>query len=280
MGSLTAVFFLIAVVFFFWGLVAVFKPGCAIFLRKQWRTRGRGFISGFLLALIFLVCAGVAAPQKKQVSSPAETSATNSQPTSTELGQPTSKSSFWDTPAESDKNEANASQDVKKKEATPPPAAPQEIKTIGINATQLAKRMNAALSEIKSPYKMAEKPNIERGSVNDVVKYLFSEKFSTVITIDKKTQNVIGLMTIITPSSDRDENLVLTASNAAVISAFEGKGQLKTVGKRTIDILNKALSAYAETHQDQKESFILNDKKYTVNVSSSLGILTYAELAD
>lgn len=279
MGSLTAVFFLIAVVFFFWGIVAVFKPGCAIFLRKQWRTRGRGFISGFLLALIFLVCAGVAAPQKKQAPSPAETSATASQTTST-AGQPSSKSSFWDTPAESGKNETNASQDVKKKEATPPPAAPQGVKTIGINATQLAKRMNDALSEIKSPYKMVEKPNIERGSVNDVVKYLFSEKFSVVITIDKKTQNVIGLMTIITPSSNRDENLMLAASDAAVISAFEGKGQLKTVGKRTIDALNKALSAYAETHQDQKESFILNDKKYTVNVSSSLGMITYAELAD
>lgn len=279
MGSLTAVFFLIAVVFFFWGIVAVFKPGCAIFLRKQWRTRGRGFISGFLLALIFLVCAGVAAPQKKQAPSPAETSATASQTTST-AGQPSSKSSFWDTPAESGKNETNASQDVKKKEATPPPAAPQGVKTIGINVTQLAKRMNDALSEIKSPYKMVEKPNIERGSVNDVVKYLFSEKFSVVITIDKKTQNVIGLMTIITPSSNRDENLMLAASDAAVISAFEGKGQLKTVGKRTIDALNKALSAYAETHQDQKESFILNDKKYTVNVSSSLGMITYAELAD
>lgn len=279
MGSLTAVFFLIAVVFFFWGIVAVFKPGCAIFLRKQWRTRGRGFISGFLLALIFLVCAGVAAPQKKQAPNPAETSATASQTTST-AGQPSSKSSFWDTPAESGKNETNASQDVKKKEATPPPAAPQGVKTIGINATQLAKRMNDALSEIKSPYKMVEKPNIERGSVNDVVKYLFSEKFSVVITIDKKTQNVIGLMTIITPSSNRDENLMLAASDAAVISAFEGKGQLKTVGKRTIDALNKALSAYAETHQDQKESFILNDKKYTVNVSSSLGMITYAELAD
>lgn len=278
MGSLTAVFFLIAVVFFFWGIVAVFKPGCAIFLRKQWRTRGRGFISGFLLALIFLVCAGVAAPQKKQAPSPAETSATDSP--STEPGQSTSKSSFWGTPAESDKNGTNASQDGAKKEATPPPAAPQEVKTIGINAAQLAKRMNAALSEIKSPYKMVEKPNIERGSVNDVVKYLFSEKFSVVITIDKKTQNVIGLMTIITPSSNRDENLMLAASDAAVISAFEGKGQLKTVGKRTIDALNKALSAYAETHQDQKESFILNDKKYTVNVSSSLGMITYAELAD
>lgn len=279
MGSLTAVFFLIAVVFFFWGIVAVFKPGCAIFLRKQWRTRGRGFISGFLLALIFLVCAGVAAPQKKQAPSPAETSATASQTTST-AGQPSSKSSFWDTPAESGKNETNASQDGAKEEATPPPAAPQEVKTIGINASQLAKRMNAALSEIKSPYKMVEKPNIERGSVNDVVKYLFSEKFSVVITIDKKTQNVIGLMTIITPSSNRDENLMLAASDAAVISAFEGKGQLKTVGKRTIDALNKALSAYAETHQDQKESFILNDKKYTVNISSSLGMITYAELAD
>lgn len=140
--------------------------------------------------------------------------------------------------------------------------------------------MNAALLEIKSHYKMAEKPKVQKGNVNDVVNYQFSEKFSVVITIDKKTQNVIGITSIITPTKDRNENMAMVAADAAIISAFEGNGQLKTVGKRTIEILNKTLTAYAQTKQDQTERFTHNGKKYTVNVSSTLGMLTSAELAD
>lgn len=270
MGSLSAVFFLLAVVFFFWGLAAVFKPGCALFLRKQRRTRGRGIISGWLLALLFCVCVVFTAPKQSQVSPPvADTSAPASAPEKTESA---SKPSFWDTPDKSTKDEPAAA---------PQDAKPEEARTIGIDVTQLAKRMNAALTEIKSPYKMEVKPKIQQGNVNDVVNYQFSEKFSVVITIDKKTKNVISVTSIITPSTQNNaENMAMVAADAAIISAFEGNGQLKTVGKRTIEILNKTLAAYAQTKQDQTERFIHNGKKYTVNVSSTLGMLTSAELAD
>ena len=279
MESLTAVFILIAVVFFFWGIAAVFKPGCALFIRTQKRTRGRGIISGLLLALLFFVCAVIAAPQKEQGQNKIAETATPATKTTSTNPEKAPTPSFLDTPAGGKHEQAAVPQGPKQEE--PQPAKPQEVRTIGINVTQLAKRVNAALSEVKSPYRMPEKPKIQNGPVNDVVNYQFSEKFSVVITIDKKTKNVISITSIITPSTQNNaENMAMVAADAAIISAFEGKGQLKTVGKRTIEILNKALTAYTETQQDHTESFIFNGKKYTAKVSATLGIITYAELAD
>ncbi|MCT8722091.1 hypothetical protein QA317_04370 [Glaesserella parasuis] len=162
------------------------------------------------------------------------------------------------------------------------PAEPEKInQTLDINANQLAQRINAALVEMGSPYKMAKKIKVEKGAVNDTATYNFSDNFAVVMTIDKKTQKVMSILTIVTPKSEGgDENMVMLFSNAAVLSAFEGKNQLKTVGKKFMEMLSSAMNDYGKTKEDQKQEFIFNGKKYSVSISSYTGVMSSAGFAE
>ncbi|WP_116743807.1 hypothetical protein [Actinobacillus suis] len=162
------------------------------------------------------------------------------------------------------------------------PAEPEKVnQTLDLNANQLAQRINAALVEMGSPYKMAKNIKVEKGAVNDTASYQFSENFGVVMTIDKKTQKVMSILTIVTPKSEGgDENMVMLFSNAAVLSAFEGKNQLKTVGKKFMEMLSSTMNDYGKTNKDQKQEFIFNGKKYSVSVSSYTGVMSSAGFAE
>lgn len=156
----------------------------------------------------------------------------------------------------------------------------EPAQTIGINIKQFSQRANAALAEMGSPYKMGTKLKTEKGKVNDVVSYQFSKNFGIIVSIDKKTQNVVSLLTIVTPEANKAEsNMVMMFSNAAVLSAFEGKNQLKTVGKQIMETTSDVMRQYAENKEDASKEFIFNGKKYSVNVSSYTGIMSSAGFA-
>ncbi|MDE3997926.1 hypothetical protein NUQ47_07140 [Glaesserella parasuis] len=158
------------------------------------------------------------------------------------------------------------------------PAEPEKVnQTLDLNANQLAQLINTALTEIGSPYQMAKKIKVEKGAVNDTASYQFSKNFGIVMAIDKKTQKVMSILTIVTPKSEGgDENMVMLFSNAAVLSAFEGKNQLKTVGKKFMEMLSSTMNDYGKTNKDQKQEFIFNGKKYSVSISSYTGVMSSA----
>lgn len=263
---------------------------------KQFKSKGReafirhltGFVVGVLGLLISVV---IIAPKPETATTEAKTEATAPVETPKEETKPVAevakeepkpeeeqKQKMAQTPAVVDTQKAE--EQVEK--VTEEPAVEEKVnQTLDINANQLAQRINSALSEIGSPYKMPKKLKVEKGAVNDTTSYQFSKEFAVVMTIDKKTQKVMNMITILTPKSEGgDENMVMLFSDAAVLSAFEGKGQIKTVGKRVMDVLMKTMTAYGETKQDQKDDFIFNGKKYSVSVSSYTGVMMTAGFAE
>ncbi len=262
---------------------------------KQFKSKGRGafirHLTGFVVGVLgLLISVVIIAPKpetatteaKTEATTPVETPKEETKPPVAEVAKeepkPEEEQKMAQTPAVVDTQKAE--EQVEK--VTEEPAVEEKVnQTLDINANQLAQRINSALSEIGSPYKMPKKIKVEKGEVNDTASYQFSKDFAIVITIDKKTQKVMSMITILTPKSEGgDENMVMLFSDAAVLSAFEGKGQIKTVGKRVMDALMKTMTAYGETKQDQKDDFIFNGKKYSVSVSSYTGVMMTAGFAD
>ena len=261
---------------------------------KQFKSKGRGafirHLTGFVVGVLgLLISVVIIAPKPETATTEAKTEATTPVEIPKEETKPVAEVAKEEPKAEEEQKAAQtpAVVDAQKAEeqvekVTKEPAVEEKVnQTLDINANQLAQRINSALSEIESPYKMSKKLKVEKGAVNDTTSYQFSKEFAVVITIDKKTQKVMSMITILTPKSEGgDENMVMLFSDAAVLSAFEGKGQIKTVGKRIMDALMKTMTAYGETKQDQKDDFIFNGKKYSVSVSSYTGVMMTAGFAD
>lgn len=261
---------------------------------KQFKSKGRGafirHLTGFVVGVLgLLISVVIIAPKPETATTEAKTEATTSVEIPKEETKPVAEVAKEEPKAEEEQKAAQtpAVVDAQKAEeqvekVTKEPAVEEKVnQTLDINANQLAQRINSALSEIGSPYKMPKKLKVEKGAVNDTTSYQFSKEFAVVMTIDKKTQKVMSMITILTPKSEGgDENMVMLFSDTAVLSAFEGKGQIKTVGKRIMDALMKTMTAYGETKQDQKDDFIFNGKKYSVSVSSYTGVMMTAGFAD
>lgn len=261
---------------------------------KQFKSKGRGafirHLTGFVVGVLgLLISVVIIAPKPETATTEAKTEATTPVEIPKEETKPVAEVAKEEPKAEEEQKAAQtpAVVDAQKAEeqvekVTKEPAVEEKVnQTLDINANQLAQRINSALSEIGSPYKMSKKLKVEKGAVNDTTSYQFSKEFAVVMTIDKKTQKVMSMITILTPKSEGgDENMVMLFSDAAVLSAFEGKGQIKTVGKRIMDALMKTMTAYGETKQDQKDDFIFNGKKYSVSVSSYTGVMMTAGFAD
>lgn len=261
---------------------------------KQFKSKGRGafirHLTGFVVGVLgLLISVVIIAPKPETATTKAKTEATTPVETPKEETKPVAEVAKEEPKIEEEQKTAQtpAIVDTQKAEEqvekiTKEPAIEEKVnQTLDINANQLAQRINSALSEIGSPYKMPKKLKVEKGAVNDTTSYQFSKEFAVVMTIDKKTQKVMSMITILTPKSEGgDENMVMLFSDAAVLSAFEGKGQIKTVGKRVMDALMKTMTAYGETKQDQKDDFIFNGKKYSVSVSSYTGVMMTAGFAD
>ena len=261
---------------------------------KQFKSKGRGtfirHLTGFVVGVLgLLIIVVIIAPKPETATTEAKTEATTPVEIPKEETKPVAEVAKEEPKAEEEQKAAQtpAVVDAQKAEeqvekVTKEPAVEEKVnQTLDINANQLAQRINSALSEIGSPYKMPKKLKVEKGAVNDTTSYQFSKEFAVVMTIDKKTQKVMSMITILTPKSEGgDENMVMLFSDAAVLSAFEGKGQIKTVGKRIMDALMKTMTAYGETKQDQKDDFIFNGKKYSVSVSSYTGVMMTAGFAD
>ncbi|NYA48025.1 hypothetical protein [Haemophilus haemolyticus] len=250
---------------------------------KQFKSKGRGafirHLTGFVVGVLgLLISVVIIAPKPETATTEAKTEATTPVEIPKEEPKAEEEQKAAQTPAVVDAQKAE--EQVEK--VTKEPAVEEKVnQTLDINANQLAQRINSALSEIGSPYKMPKKLKVEKGAVNDTTSYQFSKEFAVVMTIDKKTQKVMSMITILTPKSEGgDENMVMLFSDAAVLSAFEGKGQIKTVGKRIMDALMKTMTAYGETKQDQKDDFIFNGKKYSVSVSSYTGVMMTAGFSD
>lgn len=152
---------------------------------------------------------------------------------------------------------------------------------IGLTVSQFAKRANANLASMQSPYKMNTNLKVDPGKVNDVAGYQFSDHFSVIITVDKKTQKVKGISTIIDPTANGgDENLIMFFSNAALLSAFDGKNSMKTVGKKAITATTEAITEWSKNRSDVIKTFVFNGKKYGISVSQTTGIMSFAEFEE
>ncbi|MGY6090264.1 hypothetical protein [Avibacterium paragallinarum] len=154
----------------------------------------------------------------------------------------------------------------------------QAEQTLDLNITQFTTRLNKVLKNAQSPFKMTKKPKVTEGEVNDIVQYMFNDNFGVIITLDKSTHKVKSLMTIVTPVADNSEvNLLMLFSNGAVLSAFEGENEIKTLGKQIIELTMSAMKEYGNTKQDISKDFIYNGKKYGISISSYTGIMSFAQ---
>lgn len=152
---------------------------------------------------------------------------------------------------------------------------------IGLTVSQFAKRVNANLASMESPFRMSESLKIQTGEVNDVASYQFSNNFSVVITIDKKTHKVKSLMTNVLPIADGgDQNLIMFFSNSALLSAFDGKNSMKTVGKKFITLTTEAITEWGKSKKDIEKSFVFNGKQYGISISQYTGIMSFAEIEE
>lgn len=141
---------------------------------------------------------------------------------------------------------------------------------------QFSERANANLVKSGADYRMPSELKIDDGEVNNTAQYMFSDTLGITFVLDKKTNNVKSLMTVVGVSDDGNQTLRDLMYHAAVITAFEGKNAMKTVGGRYIKMTAEAVEEFGTTG-DTKKSFILNGKKYGISMTKGVGIIGYAE---
>ncbi|OBX86862.1 hypothetical protein A9501_02630 [Haemophilus sp. CCUG 66565] len=262
------------------------------FVAKYFKNKGRGKIvrhlAGFVVGFVGLVIAAVmVAPNKAETPTKTETTqqAVESTPTKEEVVTPQSEQVEK---AESAQTESQVTEKtVEQLEVTeevkeePKTEAEKPEQTLDLDVKKFSSRIGRALKNAQSPYKMTKNPKITDGEVNDVVNYMFTERFGLIITLDKKTHKVKSMMTVVTPSpTNTDENILMVLSNSAVLSAFEGDNEIKTLGKKIMELTMSVMTEYSEKHQDVSKTIIWNGKKYGVSASKYTGIISSANFAD
>lgn len=262
------------------------------FVAKYFKNKGRGKIvrhlAGFVVGFVGLVIAAVmVAPNKAETPTKTETTqqAVESTPTKEDVVTPQSEQVEK---AESAQTESQVTEKtVEQLEVTeevkeePKTEAEKPEQTLDLDVKKFSSRIGRALKNAQSPYKMTKNPKITDGEVNDVVNYMFTERFGLIITLDKKTHKVKSIMTVVTPSpTNTDENILMVLSNSAVLSAFEGDNEIKTLGKKIMELTMSVMTEYSEKHQDVSKTIIWNGKKYGVSASKYTGIISSANFAD
>lgn len=246
---------------------------------RFYKTKGKGVVirhlTGFAVGALALIIAAIfVAPKTESLAQSKQAESPQTLEQKTETVEPPAP----EQPKEEAKTETvKADPEQLKTEDLKKEKSNDLAQTIGININRFSQRVNVALADIGSPYKMGTKLKTEKGKVDDIVSYQFSKNFGVIVSIDKKTQNVVSLLTIITPEANKaDSNMIMMFSNAAVLSAFEGKNQLKTVGKQIMETTSNVMQKYSTNKKDTSDSFIFNGKKYRVSVSSYTGIMSSA----
>ncbi|MDY3123671.1 MAG: hypothetical protein SOW21_04690 [[Actinobacillus] rossii] len=151
-----------------------------------------------------------------------------------------------------------------------------QAKEATLTIKQYAQQVNANLAKSESDYRMPTELTISEGEVNNTAQYMFSDTLGVTLMLDKKTNNVKSLMTVVGVSEDGNQTLRDLMYHAAVIAAYDGKNAMKTVGGRYIKITTQAVEEFGQTGSSQK-SFILNGKKYGISMTKGIGIIGYAE---
>lgn len=102
----------------------------------------------------------------------------------------------------------------------------ETVKTFNIKIDQYTKNVNAMFKKLKLPYKF--KGKLEKGEVNDSVVGMLSDNHGILVSIDKKTQNVLGVIFTAsgdgTPKSGAEIMLMAIPVTRAVLDADEEKG--------------------------------------------------------
>ena len=145
---------------------------------------------------------------------------------------------------------------------------------IGMNLSQFSQIVNTNFKEMKTPFKMPKKPKFLNNVNYYLMSYSFSNNFAMNITLQKKTHNIISVVTIITPSQNTTDNLVMLFSNSALLSAAEGKGGMKTAGKKFIQTQTALSEQFTTEQKSVSDSFIYNGKKYEVGFINGVGIMS------
>ena len=262
------------------------------FVAKYFKNKGRGKIvrhlAGFVVGFVGLVIAAVmVAPNKAETPTKTETTqqAVESTPTKEEVVTPQSEQVEKAESAQTESQvtektveQLKVTEEVKEEPKT---EAEKPEQTLDLDVKKFSSRIGRALKNAQSPYKMTKNPKITDGEVNDVVNYMFTERFGLIITLDKKTHKVKSMMTVVTPSpTNTDENILMVLSNSAVLSAFEGDNEIKTLGKKIMELTMSVMTEYSEKHQDVSKTIIWNGKKYGVSASKYTGIISSANFAD
>lgn len=266
---------------------------------KHFKTKGKGafirHITGFLVGALGLIISAIIIAPKPDATETTATEVVTSKETVKEE-QKTITEVVKDEPKT---EEPVKTEELKKQEpvvAETPKAAeqPAEEKTtetvkeeaeeaahdIGMNLSQFSQIVNANFKEMSSPFKMPKKPKIEKNDNYDLMSYSFSNNFAMNITLQKKTHNIISIVTIITPSQNTKDNLVMLFSNSALLSAAEGKGGMKTAGKKFIQTQTALSEQFTTEQKSVSDSFIYNGKKYEVGFINGVGIMSSVGSAD
>lgn len=151
-----------------------------------------------------------------------------------------------------------------------------QAKEAALTIKQYAQQVNANLEKSTSDYHMPTELTIQEGDVNNTAQYMFSDTLGVTLVLDKKTNNIKSLMTVVGVSDEGSQTLKDLMFHAAVIAAYDGKNGMKAVGGRYIKITSQAVEEFTQTGSSQK-SFILNGTKYGITMMKGVGIMGYAE---
>lgn len=236
---------------------------------KHFKAKGKGafirHITGFLVGALGLIVSAIIIAPKPDATATTETK------TEVVASKETVKEE-QKTVTEVVKDEPKAEEkatETAKEEAEEEPAH-----DIGMNLSQFSQIVNTNFKEMSSPFKMPKKPKFEKNDNYDLMSYSFSNNFAMNITLQKKTHNIISVVTIITPSQNTTDNLVMLFSNSALLSAAEGKGGMKTAGKKFIQTQTALSEQFTTEQKNVSDSFIYNGKKYEVGFINGVGIMS------
>lgn len=256
---------------------------------KYFKGRGKGafirHLTGFLVGTLGLIVSIIAIAPTPDTSTTTglktETVAVKDIPTETTKEEPVKIEELKTQEPTVVETTKTAEQPVEEKvEETTKEDADEPAHDIGMNFSQFSQIVNANFKEIGSPFKMPKKPKFERNDDYDLMSYSFSNNFAINITLQKKTHNIIRIITILTPTQNTKDNLVMLFSNSALLSAAEGRGGMKTAGKKFIQTQTALSEQFATDKKSASDSFIYNGKKYEVGFINGIGIMSSVGSAD
>lgn len=151
---------------------------------------------------------------------------------------------------------------------------------IGVTPRQFSKRVNVYLKNLDFPVQMPLNIKTRKGEVNNIAQVMLTENLTVFLSVNKRTGNVKGVITNMTPTNNTETNLMLFAANSAVMAAFAGKNELEKLGKEflllNLDVMQAFFEATDKTEGTKKE-MMYKGIKFGMMANTTIGVISYAQ---